>query len=68
MGEYLTSGRFVSGSIASVVYIKKTTLNSVLCNKYIHFLTVLKVAVMLYSQILDNSMFRESESSTCNVK
>ena len=51
MGEYVITGFFVSGSDASVVVIKKP-LNSVLCNKCIHFLIVLKFSVMLYSKIV----------------
>ena len=66
MSEYSTTGLFVSGSITSVVFIK-IPLNSVLCNKYIHFLNVLKFSVMLYSKILENSRCRESVSYTFNI-
>ena len=44
----------MSGSVTAVVFIKKS-LNSVLGNKYIHFLIVLKFSVMFYSKILENS-------------
>ena len=56
----------MSGSIASVVLLKKP-LNSVLCNRYIHFLIVLKFSIMLHSKIPENSRCRESVSYTFSV-
>ena len=66
LGEYLITGLFVSGSIASIVFIK-TSLSSKLCNEYIHYRIVLNFSVMLYSKILENLRCRESVSYTYNV-
>ena len=69
MGEYLTTGLFVSGSIASVIFIN-TSLNLVLFNKYSLFLIKLKFSIKLNSNSLEKLRCQESMSYTnqCNGK
>ena len=69
MGEYLTTGLFVSGSIASVIFINKS-LNLVLFNKYSLFLIILKFSIKFNSNSLEKLRCQESMSYTnkCNGK
>ena len=69
MGEYLTTGLFVSGSIASIIFINKP-LNLVLFYKYSLFLIILKFSIKLYSKNLEKLRCQESMSYTnqCNGK
>ena len=58
---------FSCPGILLLLFSLNKTLNPVLCNKYIHFLVVVKSSAMSYSKILENSRCRESVSYTFNV-
>ena len=69
MGEYLTTGLFVSGCYFSVIFSNKLP-NFVLFHKCSFSLTVLQFSVKLYSKILEKLRCRGSVSYTtqCNGK
>ena len=68
MGEYLTTGRFVSGCYFSVIFSNK--LNFVLFHNCSFSLIVLKFSVKLYSKTLEKLRCRGSVSyaTQCNGK